>query len=70
MTQTQDGPHQSATLRRVVAEALASVRADGLEPSPEGLEMFEKVASGRMTPREGIERVLARYRAAPETPNR
>ncbi|MBW0010179.1 MAG: type II toxin-antitoxin system Phd/YefM family antitoxin, partial [Pseudonocardiales bacterium] len=38
----------AATERReAVAEALASMRAEGLEPSPEGLEMIEAIAEGR-----------------------
>jgi hypothetical protein len=54
---------QAAALRReAVAEALASVRAEGLEPSPEGLDMFEAIAEGRMTVQEARERTLARYR--------
>lgn len=53
----------AATARRAaVDEALSSVRAEGLEPSPEGLQMFEAVAAGRMTTDEMRERLLARYR--------
>ena len=48
--------------REAVDEALASVRAEGLEPSPEGLQMFAAVAAGTMTTDEMRERVLARYR--------
>ncbi|MCF7547167.1 type II toxin-antitoxin system prevent-host-death family antitoxin [Pseudonocardia sp. WMMC193] len=54
---------QAAAVRReAVAEALASVRAEGLEPSDEGLTMFEAIAEGRMTPEEAREKTLARYR--------
>jgi hypothetical protein len=35
--------------QRAVAAALASVRAEGLEPSPEDLELFTKVAAGELT---------------------
>jgi len=48
--------------REAVTEALASVRAEGLEPSPEGLEMLEAIAEGRMSTNEARERTLARYR--------
>lgn len=52
----------AAERREAVAEALASVRAEGLEPSPEGLEMLEAIAEGRMSTGEARERTLARYR--------
>jgi PHD/YefM family antitoxin component YafN of YafNO toxin-antitoxin module len=52
----------AAERREAVAEALASVRAEGLEPSPEGLEMLEAIAEGRMSTDEARERTLARYR--------
>ncbi|WP_297504253.1 type II toxin-antitoxin system Phd/YefM family antitoxin [Pseudonocardia sp.] len=53
---------RAAALRReAVTEALASVRAEGLEPSAEGLDMFEAIAEGRMTVQEARERTLARY---------
>jgi hypothetical protein len=48
--------------REVVAEALASVRASGLEPSPEGLRRFEAVAERRMTVTEALAETLAPYR--------
>ena len=51
----------SAERREAVAEALASVRAEGLEPSPEGLEMLAAIAEGRMSTDEARERTLARY---------
>ncbi|MFR9802567.1 hypothetical protein ACL02T_09725 [Pseudonocardia sp. RS010] len=54
---------QAAAVRRAaVAEALASVRAEGLEPGPEALERFQAVAEGRMTPEEALEKALAPYR--------
>ncbi|MGH3869796.1 MAG: antitoxin VbhA family protein [Pseudonocardiaceae bacterium] len=52
----------AAERREAVAEALASVRAEGLEPSPEGLEMIDAIAEGRMSTDEARERTLARYR--------
>lgn len=52
----------SAERRQAVAEALASLRAEGLEPSDEGLEMLRTIAEGRMTTAEARNRTLARYR--------
>jgi PHD/YefM family antitoxin component YafN of YafNO toxin-antitoxin module len=52
---------RSAERREAVAEALASVRAEGLEPSLDALEMLEKIASGELEEEEGIERLRARY---------
>ena len=52
---------RSAQRREAVAEALASVRAEGLEPSLDALEMLEKVATGQLDEDEGIERLRARY---------
>jgi hypothetical protein len=49
-------------MREAVAEALAPLRADGLEPSPEGLAKLEAIAEGRLTTDEAIEQLLARYR--------
>lgn len=53
---------EAAQRREAVAEALASVRAEGLEPSPEGLALFEAVAAGEMTEEQAIELILQRYR--------
>jgi PHD/YefM family antitoxin component YafN of YafNO toxin-antitoxin module len=52
----------AAGRREAVDAALASVRAEGLEPSPDGMRMFAAVAAGTMTTDEMRERVLARYR--------
>jgi PHD/YefM family antitoxin component YafN of YafNO toxin-antitoxin module len=51
----------AAERREAVAEALASVRAEGLEPSTEALQLFTAVASGDLDTDELRERVLARY---------
>lgn len=48
--------------REAVAEALASVRAEGLEPSDAGLRLLEAVAAGRMTEEQAIARLHERYR--------
>lgn len=53
---------EAAERREAVDEALASVRLEGLEPSPEGLRMFGAVAAGTMTTDEMREQILARYR--------
>lgn len=51
-----------AERREAVAEALASVRAEGLEPSADGLRLFAAVAAGTLTTEEMREQILARYR--------
>jgi prevent-host-death family protein len=53
---------EAAERRDAVAEALASVRAEGLEPSEDGLAMFDAIAAGRLSTAEARERTLARYR--------
>ena len=53
---------EAASRREAVTEALASVRAEGLEPSAEGLEMLEAIAAGRMSAAQAREHALARYR--------
>ena len=64
MSGTQSGSDAAAALsrREAVDEALASVRAEGLEPSPECLEMLEAIAEGRLSTEEARQRTLARYR--------
>ena len=42
--------------------ALASVRAEGLEPGAEDLALFAEVAAGRLSTDELRQRVLSRYR--------
>jgi hypothetical protein len=63
MSVTQSGSDAAAELtrREAVDEALASVRAEGLEPSPECLEMLEAIAEGRLSTEEARQRTLARY---------
>jgi prevent-host-death family protein len=53
---------EAAERQHAVAAALASVRADGLEPSVEDLALFAAVAAGEMTTGELRVRVLDRYR--------
>jgi hypothetical protein len=52
----------AADRRDAVAEALASVRAEGLEPSEDGLALLEAIAEGRISTEEARARTLARYR--------
>ncbi len=54
---------EASERRTAVAEALASVRAEGLEPSADDLTLFAAVGSGELTSDELRERVLARYRS-------
>ncbi len=56
---------EASERQRAVAAALASVRAEGLEPGPEDLVLFAQVAAGEMTTDELRERILARYQPAP-----
>ena len=53
---------EAADRQRAVAAALASVRAEGLEPSAADLALFAEVAAGQLTTDELRERVLSRYR--------
>jgi PHD/YefM family antitoxin component YafN of YafNO toxin-antitoxin module len=53
---------EAAERQHAVAAALASVRAEGLEPSTEDLVLFAEVAAGRMSTEELREQVLSRYR--------
>lgn len=47
--------------REAVEEALASVRAEGLEPGPEALELLEAIAAGDMDEEQAIQILLTRY---------
>ena len=53
---------EAAERQHAVAAALASVRAEGLEPSREDLALFVAVAGGELSTDELRERVLSRYR--------
>lgn len=52
---------ESAERQHAVAAALASVRAEGLEPSPEDMQLFVAVAAGELSTDELRARVLSRY---------
>ena len=58
----EPGDQKASGLQRAVAAALASVRAEGLEPGTEDLALFAKVAAGRLSTDELREQVLSRYR--------
>ncbi len=53
---------EAAERQRAVAAALASVRAEGLEPSPEDLMLFVAVAAGELSTAELRNRIVGRYR--------
>jgi len=52
---------RSAQRREAVAEALASVRAEGLEPTLDGLEVLEAIASGQIEEDDGIAALRAHH---------
>jgi antitoxin VbhA-like protein len=52
---------EASERQHAVAAALASVRADGLEPSQDDLELFVQVAAGQLTTDELRDRILTRY---------
>lgn len=53
---------ETSERQHAVAAALASVRAEGLEPSADDLALFVEVAAGELTTDELRERILSRYR--------
>jgi len=53
---------EASERQHAVAAALASVRAEGLEPSLEDLALFMAVAAGELSTDELRDRVLSRYR--------
>jgi len=53
---------EASERQHAVAAALASVRAEGLEPSSDDLALFVEVAAGQLTTDELRERILSRYR--------
>lgn len=48
--------------RAAAADALGSVRAEGLEPSPLGVEMLHHVVDGALSAEEATARLVAHYR--------
>ncbi len=53
---------EAADRQHAVAVALASVRAEGLEPSTEDMQLFTAVAAGELSTEELRDRILTRYR--------
>jgi hypothetical protein len=53
---------EAAAWREAAEDALASVRAEGLEASSEALEVLEPVAAGRVSEAQAIEQLLQRHR--------
>lgn len=51
----------AAERRDAVAEALASVRAEGLEPSADGLALLEAIAAGTLDEDDAIEQLRQRH---------
>ena len=56
------GGQEAVERQHAVAATLASVRAEGLEPSAEDLTLFAEVAAGSLSTNELQQRVLSRYR--------
>lgn len=52
----------AAERQRAMAEALASVRAEGLEPSPQDLQLLADIATGDRSVDDAQAEFLARYR--------
>lgn len=48
--------------RAAAADALGSVRAEGLEPSPLGVEMLRQVVDGVVSADEATAQLVAHYR--------
>jgi PHD/YefM family antitoxin component YafN of YafNO toxin-antitoxin module len=53
---------EASERRQAVAEALASVRAEGLEPDEDVVTMFAAVSAGELSSDALREQILARYR--------
>ncbi|MFR9806913.1 antitoxin VbhA family protein [Pseudonocardia sp. RS010] len=61
-------PAAAPCCRDAVAEALASVRAEGLEPSSTGLSLCEAIARGELDPEQAVARLTAHYRPHARSP--
>lgn len=61
VTEPGETLQEAAERWRAVESALGSLRAEGLEPTPEGQELLESIVEGRMTTAQARERILARY---------
>ena len=54
--------HEAAERQHAVAAALASVRAEGLEPGADDLKLLVAVAAGELSTDDLRSRILSRYR--------
>src|SRR5258708_20024319 len=61
---------EASERQHAVAAALASVRAEGLEPSSDDLALFVEVAAGHLTTAELPQRILSRSPGCPQRPPR
>jgi prevent-host-death family protein len=52
----------AAAWREAAEDSLASVRAEGLEPSPEARAVLEQVAAGRLSEEQAIMQLVQRHR--------
>lgn len=61
MAAVSESVPEPAGPQEAVAEALASVRAEGLEPGPECLERLQAIAEGRLGCDEAVAQLLRHY---------
>jgi hypothetical protein len=61
----ETAPPTAVRCRDAVDQALASVRAEGLEPSSTGLSLCEAIARGELDPEQAVARLTAHYRPHP-----
>lgn len=52
---------RAAQRREAVADALASVRAEGLEPTLDGLELLERIAAGELAEDDAVQTLRRRH---------
>jgi hypothetical protein len=52
----------AAAWREAAEDSLASVRAEGLEPSSEARDLLDHVAAGQITAEQAVARLVQRHR--------
>ena len=57
------------TLSEALADAVASVRLEGLRISPDGLAVLERIAAGEITSEQARMLILAKYQRPSSAPN-
>lgn len=62
LTEAAESALEAGARREAMADALASVRLEGLEPSAEGLALLHAVAEGELSSDAARQQILARYR--------